>query len=174
MGVGAVDAGIATARLLARARPRPRRLLFVGTAGAYGATPAIDSAVVVARACLVSTAAVRGDGYLPAPVATELHADAALARGLALLAPGGATAACPLAITRGAALARRIAAANGAAVENLELFAVGRAAAAAGVPFAAVVGVANRVGPRAHAEWKRHHESASAAACAVIAAWLAG
>ena len=80
--------------------------------------------------------------------------------------------ACPLAITRSAALGRRIAEATGAALENLEAFAVGRAAAAAGVPFAAVLGVANRVGPQGHEEWQRHHRAASRAACQLIAQFL--
>jgi nucleoside phosphorylase len=172
VGVGVVDAGIATARLVARARPR--RILFVGTAGAYGAAPAIDAAVVVARAQLISTAALRGDGYLPPPLAmaATISAQPAWTRALGRFASGRATAANPLGITRAAALARRIARDAAATVENLELFAVGRAAALAGLPFAAVVGIANRVGPRAHVEWKRHHLGASAAACTVVTRWL--
>ena len=84
------------------------------------------------------------------------------------------TVACPLAITRSAALARRIATATGALLENLEAFAVARAAAAAGVEFAAVLGVANRVGPVAHDEWRAHHRRASRAACTLVARWLRG
>jgi nucleoside phosphorylase len=81
--------------------------------------------------------------------------------------------ACPLAITRSAALGRQIARATGAALENLEAFAVARAAAAAKVEFAAVLGVANRVGPTGHREWRAHHAAASRAACRLIAAYLA-
>ena len=81
--------------------------------------------------------------------------------------------ACPLAITRpSAALGRRIAEATGATLENLEAFAVARAAAAAGVDFAAVLGVANRVGPTGHDEWQRHHRAASRAACELVARFL--
>jgi len=79
--------------------------------------------------------------------------------------------ACPLAITRTAALARRIAA-TGAALENLEAFAVARAAAAARLPFAAVLGVSNIVGPRAHAEWRANHLAASRAACHLMWTFL--
>jgi hypothetical protein len=88
------------------------------------------------------------------------------------LAPSSAVVACPLAITRSAALARRIAIATGASLENLELFAVARAAAAAGAEFGAVLGVANRVGPAAHREWLANHRNASRAACALIARWI--
>jgi len=50
-------------------------------------------------------------------------------------------------------------------VENLEAFAVARAAAAAGLPFAAILGISNNVGPSAHAAWKRNATGAAAAAC---------
>jgi purine-nucleoside phosphorylase len=177
VGVGAVDAGIAAAGLLRDVRPA--RLLFVGTAGVYGGArsgaPAIDDAVVVDRAHLISTATLRQESYAPAPLITEVLCDAALVRRLARSSGDDATpvgAACPLAITRAPALARRIARACRAGVENLELFSVGRAAALAGVPFAAVVGIANRVGPTAHAEWKAHHRSASRAAGQRVRAFL--
>jgi purine-nucleoside phosphorylase len=172
-GIGAIDAALGTARLIAAVRPR--RVLFVGTAGVYpgarGRLPAIDAAVVVSRATLVSTAALRDEGYLPAPVSTEVVSDRTLVAQLSLSPSPPIGAACPLGITKSAALARRIVRATAAAVENLELFAVARAAALAGLPFAAVVGIANRVGPHAHAEWKAHHRSASAAACAVVTTW---
>jgi hypothetical protein len=79
--------------------------------------------------------------------------------------------ACPAAITRSAALGRRIVQATGAVLENLEAFSVARAAATAAGPriqFAAVLGIANRVGPDGHREWREHHRAASWAACAVI------
>ena len=179
-GVGPVDAGIGAARLIARTRPR--RVLFVGTAGAYAGAPgrlalAVDDVAVVARAALVSTAVLRNDAYLPAPLIAEVLADPTLVKqllsGSTSNPPAAAVAAaCPLAITRSAALARHIARASGATVENLEVFAVARAAQLANLPFAAVLGIANRVGPDAHAEWKVHHRTASVAACAVVEDWL--
>ncbi|MEA2697418.1 MAG: hypothetical protein QOI66_1689, partial [Myxococcales bacterium] len=129
---------------------------------------------VVSRAALVATGVLRKESYLPPPLTTEVVCDRSLVSELLHAAAGAtvATAACPLAITRSPALARRIARATQATVENLELFAVGRAATLAGLRFAALVGVANRVGPRAHVEWKQHHATASAAACAVVQSWL--
>jgi len=177
VGVGAVDAGIATTALIHRLRPRC--VLFVGTAGVFpgprGVLPvAIDDAAVVSRAALVATGVLRKESYLPPPLMTEVVCDRSLVSALLHAATGAtvATAACPLAITRSPVLARRITRATQATVENLELFAVGRAATLAGLPFAALVGVANRVGPRAHAEWKQHHATASAAACAAVQSWL--
>jgi nucleoside phosphorylase len=176
VGVGAVDAGIGAAHAIAEVQPA--RVIFIGTAGSYakagGALP-IGGVALPEELVLCSTATLRGDGYLPAPmvqrvsVTAELRAD--LRRSAADATARGA-AATPLAITRTLALARRIARITGAIAENLESFAVARAAARAEVPVAAVLGIANRVGPRAHIEWRRNHEAASKAACEVVWAYL--
>jgi nucleoside phosphorylase len=176
-GIGAVDAAVGAARAIEVTRPT--RVIFVGTAGAYGGARRADleigSAAVVGEIAFVSTAALRGEAYFPAPTAVRAETTRRLRAALAAAA-GDAHAprpvACPLAITRSAALGRRIAAATGADLENLEAFAVARAAAAAGVEFAAVLGVANRVGPTGHAEWRRHHHAASRAACALVTRFL--
>jgi hypothetical protein len=83
-----------------------------------------------------------------------------------------ADVACPLAITasaRAAATATRI---SGCALENLEAFAVARAAAEVGVPFAAVLGVSNHVGPRGHRQWQQNAKLAAAAACDAVLAFF--
>ena len=177
VGIGAVDAAVGAVGAIARARPG--RLVFVGTAGIYGpakeARSAIGTAVVAGEIVCVSTSTLRREAYLPGPmvlrVATSRSLQAALTDGRAGRA---VVVACPLAITSSTALGRRIAQATGAALENLEAFAVARAAAAAGIPFAAVLGVANRVGPQGHEEWRRHHRAASRAACELAARFLLG
>jgi len=80
----------------------------------------------------VSTAALRGDGYLPEPVTTRAPTAASLGAALAACGSGKRPApllavACPLAVTRSATLGRHVAHATGAALENLEAFAVARA-----------------------------------------------
>ena len=150
-------------------------MIFVGTAGVYPGAAAralpIGAAAVAGELRLVSTATLRGDAYHPAPLVATAEATpalrASLARAGATRRAPVATVACPLAITQTTALARRIAA-TGAALENLEAFAVARAAAAARLPFAAVLGVSNVVGPKAHAEWRANHLAASRAACHVV------
>jgi futalosine hydrolase len=180
-GIGAVDAAVGTAAAIAASRPS--RVIFVGTAGVYGnaarAGLPIGSVAVAGAMVCVSTAALRGEAYLPAPTTlrAETHARLRAVLGTAAAEAGtprslNCSVACPLAITRSAALARRIVAATGADLENLEAFAVARAAAAAGVDFAAVLGVANRVGPTGHAQWRRHHRAASRAACILVARFL--
>jgi len=179
VGVGPVEAAVGAAAAIAAARPA--RVIFVGTAGAYPrgrATAAIGTVAIAGELHLVSTAALRGDGYLPEPLVTRTAASASL--NAALVACGDRKTrapqlgvACPLAVTRSATLGRQIAHATGAALENLEAFSVARAAAAAGVGAAtAVLGIANRVGPRGHQEWRAHHARASRAACRLIWSWL--
>jgi nucleoside phosphorylase len=180
VGVGAVDAAIGAARAIAQVAPTA--IVFVGTAGRYAgrsaggaAALAIGAVAIADELILFSTAALRGDGYLPAPMVQRAAAAPALLAQLRSAAPPTAwrgSAASPLAITQTVALARRIARASGAAIENLEAFSVARAAGLAGVPMAAVLGIANAVGPHAHAEWRRHHQAASRAACAVVWSWL--
>jgi purine-nucleoside phosphorylase len=170
VGIGAIDAAVGAARAIAE--HRPRRVVFVGTAGVYGRAPLpIGAPAVAGDIHCVSTAALSGAGYLPEPMIVRAGTSARLAAALAGSAEL-ASVACPLAITRTQALARRIARITGAALENLEVFAVARAAAAAGVEFAAVLGVANRVGPAAHREWLANHRRASRAACALVTRWV--
>jgi nucleoside phosphorylase len=198
VGVGPIEAAIGATRAIAA--HAPRRVIFVGTAGVYGPrtdAAALGSAAVAGELTCVSTAALRGDGYLPEIQIVRTAASHRLSRSLAAeagaaaqegapapvaAAVAGAVAvaipvailgvACPLAITRSAALGRQIARATGAALENLEAFGVARAAAAAKVEFAAVLGVANRVGPTGHREWRAHHLAASRAACRLVATYL--
>jgi nucleoside phosphorylase len=177
VGIGMVDAAAGAARAIARVAPRA--ILFVGTAGSYGRAPEIGAVVIARHLVLASTAAIRGDGYLPTPLAARAQAHPELGASLLRASSGGATGtaadvATTLAITRTAATARRLAHVTGASVENLEAFAVARAAVVAGVPFAAVLGIANRVGPEAHDEWRINQHRAAAAACAVVAAFLDG
>jgi nucleoside phosphorylase len=163
-GVGLVEAAIGAARAVDEVKPRA--VVFVGTAGVYPPSPlAIGTAVVARRLTLVSTAALRQEGYLPAVLPTVAQTDRRLRKmaGLPL-----ADVVCPLAITRTAAAARRLAAAG--ALENLEAFAVARAAGE--IPFTAVLGISNAVGPKAHAQWRRYADSAAAAACQAVLAWL--
>jgi purine-nucleoside phosphorylase len=58
-------------------------------------------------------------------------------------------------------------------VEHMEAFGVAWACARAGVPFAAVLGITNAVGPNAHAEWKANRAAAQAAAVIAARDWIA-
>lgn len=177
VGVGLVAAAVGATRALAAWSPRA--IVFVGTAGAYAPSPAIGTVGIADQIMLASTAAARGDGFLPAPMPTRLATSPSVSRQLLAAAVSLPRAvarrvnvANPLAITRSLALARRLALGTGAEAENLEVFAVASAARSLRVPFAAVLGIANRVGPAGHRQWMAHQREATRAACAVVMAFI--
>lgn len=149
-GVGALAAAAATARLLVEVRPE--RVLFVGTCGAYDARLAVGDVLAATEAIATSLDELEGRAYRPEIERTRWTA------GWTLPLPGHAVA-VPPAITLTADGARRLA--SLAAAEHLELTGVFAACAEAGVPAAAALAVANRVGPDANAEWRAHHARVS-------------
>lgn len=149
-GVGALSAAAATARLLAEVRPA--RVLFLGTCGAYDGRLAIGAHLSAVEAIATSLDELEGRAYRPEIERTRWAA------GWTLPLPGH-TVAVPPAITRTLEGARRLA--TLAAAEHLELTGVFAACAAAGVPAAAALAVANRVGPDANAEWRANHARVS-------------
>jgi nucleoside phosphorylase len=173
VGVGMVEAGIATAQLLAR--NQPDFVLLVGTAGVYPRQPlALDQAAIALRVRLLPQILPSKHAYLPAIVPTEVRTSPTLVRALRKAAHlPCADVACPMGITATKQAAVAASKLSGCALENLEAFAVARAAAVAKVPFAAVLGVANHVGPNGHREWERHAKSAAESACRAIVAFFA-
>lgn len=173
-GIGLVEAGIGAARAIADTRPDA--VIFVGTAGLYPGkrdSLAVGGAVVARQVSLISFAALRDQAYFPPALPDTLETDLPLRRALARFGKiPVADVACPLAITTARVAARGVATSTRCAVENLEAFAIARAARTAQLPFAAVLGLSNKVGPTAHAEWKGFADAASAAACDAVLAWL--
>jgi purine-nucleoside phosphorylase len=179
VGVGLVEAAAGSARLIEKLAPDG--VLLVGTAGCYARHKldrqdrqdrqafAIGSAAICRRIRLLPPVLGRQHCFLPSIVPTQARSSTALVRALRkATALPMADVACPLAITANKKAATAAAEFSGCALENLEAFSVARAAAAAGIPFAAVLGIANYVGPAAHAEWKIHGDAAAAAACQAV------
>ncbi|MSQ02177.1 MAG: hypothetical protein EXR71_09845 [Myxococcales bacterium] len=164
LGIGLLAAATAAGRFLLTRRPEA--MVFVGSAGAYPSGPKVGIVVASGALGLASTAVALGLGYQPRAPAV-LSADAAL---LARTALTGSRVLTVAAITTDVALAERFGAEW--EVEHLEAYAVAFACAAAGVPFAAILGIANRVGPDAHAEWLRNHDAVEASARTVAARLL--
>ncbi|MCB9664613.1 MAG: hypothetical protein H6732_10915 [Alphaproteobacteria bacterium] len=156
LGIGALRAAAAAARLLAVRRPEA--VVLVGSAGAYPGGPAPGGAVASARLGLEGGVADLGRGYDPAP-APVLASDEALAARLGLPRADVLTV---HAVTTDPALVAARAGAWG--VEHMEAWGVAWAAAEAGVPFVAVLGLANEVGPQAHAQWRVGRAAAERAA----------
>src|SRR5262249_24414081 len=93
-------------------------------------------------------------------------------RGLADGKVRRADVATTLAITTDDDLANLVGDTLSCEAEHLEAFAVAAACARAAVPFAALLGIANRVGASARQEWLRHHLGAGRAATDAVTAWL--
>jgi purine-nucleoside phosphorylase len=162
-GIGAVTAAATTARLLAE-RPASR-VVLIGTCGAYDGRLAIGDLVAVSTAIATSLDELGGRADRPSLEAARWEAT------LRLPFP-----AHPVAVTPGITVdpAGAAALARLAAAEHLEVTGVFAAASAAGVPVGALLGVANRVGPSAHAEWQAHHARVSAALVEALVAALPG
>ena len=159
VGVGAVAAALATARLLAEVRPD--RVLFVGTCGAYDGRLAPGALVAAAEAVATSVEEVLGGAYRPGIERARFAAGWALPARFTPVAV--AVTPAITATADGAAALARV-----AAVEHLELTGVFAACAEADVPAAAALAVANRAGPDAHAEWKARHAEVSRALVAAL------
>lgn len=158
LGVGMVCAAARMARLLAA--HRPARVVLVGTAGAYPVpgAPRMGEVVTASRVALGSGTAALGRGYVPCappPIAAVTVAG--------LPAHG---VLCCTAITSDAVLA--VALGTHATVEHMEAYGAALACVDAGVPFSAVLGITNVVGPDAHAQWKANRAAAQAAAVRAV------
>jgi len=162
VGVGPLRAALGAARALAARQPPA--VVLVGTCGAYPGGPPIGAQFVAGALGFADLGAAGGLGYTPLPPPI-LHADAALSAVFRLPAASVLTLG---AITSSAT----VAAALGASwsLEHLEAYAVAAACAEHGVPFAAVLGVTNAVGPDAHAEWRAHRAAVEAALVATVQA----
>ncbi len=156
VGVGPVVAAANAARLLERLRPTG--VVMVGTAGAYGGGPPIGAAIASRRVGLSTGVAAMGLGYVPRPPEPVAGDPGLLAR---IDAPQHDVLTVG-AVTTDATLAGRLS--DGWTVEHLEAFGVAHACHLAGVPFVAVLGISNRVGPDAHAQWLSHRDQAQEAA----------
>ena len=171
VGMPAAAAGAATAI----AELAPRFVVLVGTCGAYRASGLAIGDVVVADAVRVADGfAVEGRAEFPALMATVLASDAGLRTELEAAGARSAHVATTLGITVDDASAARIGQGTQTQVEHLEAFGVAHACVARGVPFAAVIGVANFVGSGAREEWRANHHAASAAVARCILRWLEG
>lgn len=162
VGVGPLRAALGAARALSARRPPA--VVLVGTCGAYPGGPPIGARLVAGALGFADLGAAGGLGYTPLPPPI-LHADSALSERFGLpsasvLTLGAITSAASVAAALGASWS----------LEHLEAYAVAAACAEQGVPFAAVLGVTNVVGPGAHAEWRANRAAVEASLVAAVRA----
>lgn len=180
-GVGLSAAAAGAAVLVHEAQPRT--VVAVGTCGAYTVSSAsslssasrlaIGHVVVASKVRLVDRSVLQRSAEFPPPMTLVANPHPGLIESI-VRATGATPAdvATTLGITVGDAEAAAIAEATGAHVEHLEAHAMATACALPGVPFAAVLGVANVVGSRARDEWRENHAAAAAAAADAVLRWL--
>ena len=174
VGVGVLRAAVATARLLAEraAGGAPvTRVLQVGSCGAFDAALPAPTVIVATEVGLGAPVDLLGKGYTPLPP-PALGVDPAAVAAAAALGAVPTRLLTNQSITTDPALVAAFAAHWGA--EHMEAAAVAWACREAGVAWVGVFGVANRVGPEAHAEWLRNRVAAERAAVAVAAGLLTG
>lgn len=156
VGIGLAAAAVGTARALTGRAPKA--VVLLGTCGAFpGRGLAIGDVVVAAGVCLASAAVARGEGAMPPPMTEVLPCDASVLR----VRGKSVQVATTLAVTTTRELADAMARSTGCDVEHLEAYAVAVACRAAGVPFLAVLAVANEVGPQGREQWAQHHQRVS-------------
>jgi purine-nucleoside phosphorylase len=150
VGVGAVTAAAATARLLAERKPEG--VLFLGTCGRYDGRLELFQCLWATEAIATSLEELRGGAYRPQ--IERVRWVSTLAGPL----PSHAVA-VPPAITssqEGAAFLSKV-----APVEHLELTGVFAACHGAGVPCGGALVVVNDAGPEAASQWSANHAEGS-------------
>lgn len=171
VGIGLPMAAVGTAMVLAEVTPRVA--VLVGTCGAYEGSGVSVGDVVVARHLRFGTTGVaEGLVQFPEPMSIATTADERLADALCKHGGRSGDVVTTPAVTVDDAAASRLARASGAHAEHLEAYGAAVGCAARGVPFTAVLGVANVVGSRAREEWRANHRRAAGGAADVVTRWL--
>ncbi len=171
VGIGLPMAAAGTATV--RAEVTPRVAVMVGTCGAYVSSPLAMADVVVARRLRFGTPGIaEGLSEFPDPMSIETSAPPGLVDALVRAGGKAADVVTTPAVTVDDPAAERLARWGGAQAEHLEAYGAAVACASRGIPFTAVLGVANAVGSRARDEWRANHRRAAAAAAEVVTRWL--
>jgi nucleoside phosphorylase len=171
VGIGLPAAAGGMTSLLERVRPRAA--ILIGTCGSYdGQGLDVGQVVVGRRVHLVSAAVALGQGAFPEPMSTVVETDKALSAGLAEAGLRSVDVATTLAITVDDGLSRTLGRREGCHVEHLEAFAVAQRAASSRVPFAIVLGVANRCGANAREQWRTNQRRAGDDVARQVVAWI--
>jgi len=143
-GFGLAASGVHTANAIRR--HRPDLVVLAGLAGTYDTTAApVGSAI---RAGTVRCVGIGAGGMSPAQLGFADSDEVALAQ------PGPLALSVATASGSPAEAAERAAAHPGAAIEEMEGYAVALAAMSAGVPCLMFRGVSNRAGDRNRATWE--------------------
>lgn len=176
VGLGAPMAAAGTASRIKQLAPRA--IVFLGTCGVYpGQAHYRPNDVIVAnRFALADASVLVGRSAFPDPMQTSVEAPSIMSQGLATAGASARVRVAPVASTFATTiddgLAAELLTASACEAENLEAFSVALACAAAQIPYACVLGVANVVGSKGRDDWRQFQRSAVTAAGDVLTTWL--
>ena len=164
LGIGALNAALGLGRWLSEVN----EVVFAGSAGILpGAGFRIGQVVEASQVLLADGAAALGLAHSPL-----------MDRPLTLEA-GPRRFGCPQAkvvntgsVTQDLGLALALAQSSGAELETLELYGLALAAQQAGLPWSALLGLTNEVGPLGQGQWQENHRPLAQAVGGILArAW---
>ena len=151
LGIGPIQA----LSSLLRFKEPITELLFIGTAGYFDADQfQIGELVQAQSVTLFDGATLLGQAHF----ALMQNSPPLIASG-PTLGLKAVTVANSLSVTRGTTLARAVQQDTNCAVENLELYGVAYGAAQLEVPWAALLGLTNQVGPEGQQQWQTNHKN---------------
>lgn len=157
LGVGLISAASSIASLFER--HTITRVLFTGTCGAPLKTALKIGDIVRAKTIHTGDISVWSqDTFIPEIMPTRVTPTRFLTPQNTL---HESDVFCPLAITQSQIAAAILRVHFPTAVENLECFAVAWNAVQRNIPFEAILGVSNLIGPDGHEEWKTNHAKVS-------------
>lgn len=174
VGIGPVSAAASTAKRVFALQPRA--VIHIGTASAYSDADAFspNDLVVPDRVLFADHGVIAQVSAFPEPMLTVAEATASLTSGLSStgITTRNAAVASPASQTMTTDMAERIRQHSGAAVENLEAFAIRAACALAEVPYAAVLAVTEVVGPDRLQHRQQYERDATLASAQLVMQWL--
>lgn len=171
-GVGLIDAGIGTTRIIEQ--QKPEQIIFMGTCGAYPDSMLAIGDVLVADEVMIGSGDIAcGWMRFPKLLPDRLKCNRLLSHAIITRAGGyneshihRGDVACTLGITEMDELAESLHEHDEADVENLEAFSVLRAAG--DIPTAVVLGVTNIVGSRGGRDWAKNYKRMMRAVASVL------
>ncbi|OGH00253.1 MAG: hypothetical protein A2600_07195 [Candidatus Lambdaproteobacteria bacterium RIFOXYD1_FULL_56_27] len=164
LGIGALNAAVG----LGRWSGEVAEVIFAGSAGIFP-----EAGFQIGQVVEVSEV-----GWAEGAVALGLAHSPLMDRNRTLVA-GPRTFGCPKAkvantgaVTQDLGLAQALARSSGAELETLELYGLALAASKAGLPWSALLGLTNQVGPLGQEQWKANYKNLAQAVGEVLArAW---
>ena len=157
-GIGLVDAAIGAGELIRR--HEPDEIAFLGSCGAYPDKSLVVGDIVMAASVRVGSGEI-ADGIVRIPTLQSSSMECVPLEGYALPI---VDVVCTLGVTEDDALAQSLARLGD--VENMELFAVCRAAGS--IPVSALLGVTNLVGAEGGMQWRRNYQRVMGAVGEVV------